>query len=285
MVDKTLDELNSVLQQFADKIEDVKNQPDKIDDAFNKAAIATAAAEGGAATTPILLGPVGLVVGGIYGAITHDDFTGYLSSHKEEIKGKIKDLLEKLREAIEGLKAPVAFLQTSEDWLKLKSKIGQAQNNEVVSGNLTGYWSGAAADKYLATRLLQDTALDSAKAICDKLHTDLTAVANAAWQFYSDIVEELTKFLSGFAGALLKIATGVAAPVGISDAIDLLTKIISTAVTYLKKLGGALLIQGNSIIEVAEATDNQKAFKNNQWPHSTASDFDANAPTPDWQAR
>ncbi|MEV4239604.1 hypothetical protein AB0J47_30985 [Nocardia sp. NPDC049737] len=277
---KTLDELNDVLGQFSQQIEQIRTQPDEVEKKFNQAAIAMSAAEGGS-----VFGIIGAAVGAAYGSMTEDDMTGYLQDHKEEIKKKIQELLEKLQNAVDGLKAPIAFLQTSEDWLKLKSKIGEAQNNEVVNGSLTGYWAGAAALKYTAARTLQDTAMDTAKSICDKLSDSLGAVSNSAWDFYSDIVNDIAGFLVDFAAALGKIATGVATPFGISDAIDLLAKIIKNAVDYSKNLASALLTEKRNINTIVSATENAKGFHDDRWPDSRSDAFNINNPnSTEWQA-
>ncbi|MEU6184929.1 hypothetical protein [Nocardia sp. NPDC047038] len=283
-VTKSLDEINTVLDQFADKVEEIRNQPAKVDDAFDKAATAAAALEGAAVGTPFLLSPITGAVGAAYGAITHDDLTGYMQEHKEEIKAKIRELLANLHDAIEGMRAPVAFLKTSEEWLVLKAKIGEAQNNEVNKGNVLGYWQGGAALRYGAARTLQDTAMDSAKAICDKVADSLGMVANSAWEFYSTIVQDIVEFLVDFGMAISKIATGIAAPWGIAEAIDALGGIIKKAVDYGKKLFAALLTEKQNINRIQESTANQKGFHDNRWPQSSSRDFDTEIPGPEWAA-
>ncbi|MGO4648806.1 hypothetical protein AB4305_28200 [Nocardia sp. 2YAB30] len=277
--DHTLDDINSVIQQFADKVEEIKNQPDKVDDAFDALAIAAAASEGSA-----LIPGIGAVIGGAYGAITHDDLTGYMSDHKVEIKQKIKDLLQALHDAIEATEAPIALLQTSGDWLQLKAKIGEAQNDEVNNGNLTGYWKGTAADRYGAKRLIQDTAMDSAKAICDTLKASLVAASNAAWQYYTDVAGQLAAFLVSFGTALTKISTLVEAPWGISDAIDLLKVVTDNAVTYMKTLTTALRTEVDSVNNIKAAVNNPKGIYNDKWPQSASKEFDTNDPSSEWTA-
>ncbi|MBF6226767.1 hypothetical protein [Nocardia abscessus] len=276
---KSLDEINTVLAQFSDQLAEIRNQPAKVDDAFRKAAIAAAEAE--AAT---FFGLAGAVAGAVYGAITEDDFTGYMQDHKEEIKKKIQELLDKLQGAVDSLKAPIAFLQTSEAWSRLESKIGEAQNNEVVNGNVTGYWAGSAALKYTAARTLQDTAMDSAKSICNKLSAALAQVSDTAWDFYSKIVKDVAELLTKLGSALLKIATFVAAPVGISDAIDCLGKMINSAIDYTDQLADTLLSQRRTINDITVATSNPKAFHADRWPRSASDDFNTNSASPEWQA-
>ncbi|MEU7143502.1 hypothetical protein ABZ942_28945 [Nocardia sp. NPDC046473] len=276
---KSLDDINSILDKFSNQIAEIRDQPAKVDDAFRKAAIAAAEAE--AAT---FFGLAGAVAGAIYGAMNEDDFTGYMQDHKEAIKKKIQELLDKLQGAVDSLKAPIAFLQTSEAWTTLKGKIGAAQNNEVNNGNVTGYWAGAAALKYTAARTLQDTAMDSAKSTCDKMADALTKISDTAWDFYSKIVTDVADLLIKLGKAFTKIATFVAAPFGISDAIDILGTVISNAVEYTGKLADALLLQRQSIGKIKESTESQKGFHNDHWPRSASDDFNANSPNSEWQA-
>ncbi|PXX65345.1 hypothetical protein DFR70_104408 [Nocardia tenerifensis] len=276
---KSLDDINSVLDEFSVQIAEVRNQPAKVDEAFRKAAIAAGEIEGAT-----FFGFAGAVAGALYGAMTEDDFTGYLQDHKEAIKKKIQELLDTLRGAVDSLKAPIAFLQTSEAWTTLKGKIGAAQNNEVNNGNITGYWAGAAALKYTAARTLQDTAMDSAKATCDKMADALAKVSDIAWDFYSKIVTDIADLIIKLGQALSKIATFVAAPVGVSDAIDILGTVIKNAIDYTGKLVDALLLQRQSISKIKESTESQKGFHNNRWPRSASDDFNANSPSPEWQA-
>jgi hypothetical protein len=276
---KSLDEINTVLDHFSDQIAEIRNQPAKVDDAFRKAAIAAAEVEAAA-----FFGVAGAVAGAVYGAITEDDFTGYMQDHKEEIKKKIQELLDKLQGAVDSLKAPIAFLQASEAWSRLESKIGEAQNNEVANGNVTGYWAGAAALKYTAARTLQDTAMDSAKSICSKLSAALAQVSDTAWDFYSKIVKDVAELITALGSALLKIATFVAAPLGVSDAIDVLGKTINKAIEYTGELADTLFSQREIIKDITTATSNPKAFHTDRWPRSASDDFNTNSPSPEWQA-
>lgn len=276
---KSIVDINKVLDDFSDHIRALRDQPAKVDDAFRKAAIAAAEAEGAT-----FFGLAGAVAGAIYGAMNEDDFTGYMQDHKEEIKKGIQELLNKLQTAVDGLKAPVAFLQTSEAWITLKGKIGSAQNNEVNKGNLTGYWTGAAALKYTAARTLQDTAMDSAKSTCDKMAEALAKISDTAWDFYSKIVTDIANLLITLGQALTKIATFVAAPFGISDAIDAVGTALKNVVEYTSKLADSLLSQSQSISKIHESIESQKGFHNNRWPRSDSNDFSITSPGGEWQA-
>ncbi|MFF3221164.1 hypothetical protein ACFYV7_00060 [Nocardia suismassiliense] len=276
---KSFDEINSILDKFSDQIAEIKNQPAKVDDAFRKAAIAAAEVEGAT-----FFGLAGAVAGAVYGAMTEDDFTGYMQDHKEEIKKKIQELLGTLQSAVDSLKAPIAFLQASEAWSQLEIQIGKAQSNEVVKGNLTGYWTGAAALKYTAARTLQDTVMDSAKSTCKQLSAALAKVSDTAWDFYSKIVQDVADLIIKLGSALLKIATFVAAPFGISDAIDVLGNVIKNAVKYTDQLAKVLFSQRGAINDIIVATSNPKGFYNDHWPSSGSDDFNINTPGAEWQA-
>lgn len=279
---KTLDDLNTVLTDFSAQVEHVRNSPEDVEEAFRKGAIALSAAEGGTFGG----GPIGAAIGAAYGAITEDDFTGTMQSNKEEIKGKIVELLNKLQQAIDGLKAPIAFLQVSGDWLNVQTEVNKARNWILVKGDLRGKWSGSAADEYFAALQLQVTATDTASSNCDIMSNALAAISDAAWDFYSKIVKDLIDFFVDFGAALTKIATGVGVPFGASDAIDALASMIKLVGDYALTLGGTLLTQKQNINKISSSIDNPKSFHNNKWPEIGVGSMSIDSPNPEkWAAR
>ena len=60
----------------------------------------------------------------------------------------------------------------------------------------------------------------------------LGTMADATWGFYSKLVSDITGLLVDLTAALTKIATGLEAPWGVSDAIDALASIIKKVVDY-----------------------------------------------------
>ncbi|MEV6140365.1 hypothetical protein AB0L63_30855 [Nocardia sp. NPDC051990] len=279
---KTLDDLNTVLADFSKQIERIRNSPEDVEEAFRKGAIALAAAEGGTFGG----GPIGAAIGATYGAITQDDFTGTMQDNKEEIKDKIVELLSKLQDAIDGLKAPIALLQVSGDWLNVQTEINKARNWVLVKTDLRGKWSGAAADEYFAAQQLQVTATDTASSNCDVMSDCLAAASDAAWDFYSKIVKDLIDFFVDLGAALAKIATGVGAPFGASDAIDALGSMIKIAGEYAKTLGDTLLAQKKIINKINSSTDNPRSFHNNKWPEIGTGSLSIDSPNSEkWAAR
>lgn len=279
---KTLDELNIVLGEFSTKIEEIRNSPSDVDEAFRKGAIAAAAAEGATFGG----GLIGGTVGAIYGAVTEDDFTGSMQRNKEEIKNKIVELLGKLQDAIDGLKAPVAFLQSSGAWLGVQTEINKSRNWIEVKAELRGKWSGSAADSYFANKTLQITAHDTMSTNCKTMADSLGTISDASWEFYSKIVNDLTTFFTDFAAALTKIATGVGAPFGASDAIDALASVIQHVVDYGLTLGDVLMTQKKAMNDIESSIDNPKAFHMNTWPSTGAAGLKIDAPNNEkWAAR
>jgi hypothetical protein len=71
----------------------------------------------------------------------------------------------------------------------------------------------------------------------------------------------------------------------VSDAIDLLAKIIKSAIDYGEKLVQTLSTEQKNINKITEATSNQKGFYNNRWPQSRSDAFNTNIPSStEWQA-
>ncbi|MEV6557150.1 hypothetical protein AB0M22_15625 [Nocardia sp. NPDC051756] len=278
---KTLDQLNSVLNDFSKKVEEIRNSPAKVDEAFREAAKWAAAAEGGSA-----FGVFGAAAGYVYGSITEDDITGKFQENKEEIKRKIQTLLEKLQDAIDALKAPVAFLQASEEWINLQTEINESRNWVLNKTDLRSHWSGQSADAHFAAQQLQVTATDEASKICDTLSDALGTMADTTWSFYSTHVKDITGFLVDFTGALTKIATGVGAPWGVSDAIDALGDIIKKVVDYALDTGQALITQRTQVKKMGSAIDNPKSFHQNKWPQIDEKFVSIDSPSSEkWSAK
>lgn len=277
---KTLDEINQAIAAFSEKIKSVKEQPEKIESAFRSAAVLTAGAEGGAT-----LGPLGAVIGVAYGTVAHDDFSGKLQAHKEEIKAGIATLLDKLSNTISAMEAPSAFSTTADKWSDIKATIGGAQNAELVKGGLTGYWEGTAAERYEESRKLQDTAIESMKTACETMSTNLSDIASSAWEYYSNLTEKLVDFLAKFATALTKISSGAETPWGISDAIDLLGSTITTVTNIANSYVKVLLNQSKAVRGIESSINNGKGIYRDHWPKSTAGYFDTNSPGGGWEPK
>ncbi|WP_067474176.1 hypothetical protein [Nocardia amamiensis] len=258
---KSLDEINAVLTQFSENVDEIRNSPQDVEEAFREAAKWAATAEGAS-----LFGVLGGVAGYAYGSLTEDDFTGSMQENKEEIKRKIQELLEKLQSAVDGLKAPVAFVQVSEEWLNLQTEVNQARNWVFTQTDLRTTWSGQSADAHFAAQQLQVAATDTASGICDTVSKALRDVADLAWEFYSTLVSDITGFLVDLTAALAKIATGVGAPWGVSDAIDALASIIKKVVDYGLNLGKTLISERGQVTIINSAIDNPKSFHLNKWP-------------------
>ncbi len=278
--EKTLDDLNEVLRQFAEKVDEVRAQPENIESAFERLEMAASVSEGS------VFGIPGAIVGGVYNAVTSKDLFHLYSGRKEEIKAGITKLLEELSTAIQAMRAPIAFLETSQDWLTLKADISDAQSNGVTRGELTGYWQGAAFFKYNTAKSIQDTAYESAKGICDTVRKGMVSISDSAWTYYTDVVKQLVDFLGSFAAALGKIATVVTAPWGISDAIDCIKKVANMAASFFQTLTTALRKQFEVIGDVISATASPKGFVGNKWPRSASTDYNIDAPDKsEWEAR
>ncbi|MEV6278039.1 hypothetical protein [Nocardia sp. NPDC051832] len=275
----TLETLRQTLTDFSAKIDEIRQQPDKVDEAFKAVAIAMSAGEGG------LLGPVFAVAGGVYGWITEDDLSGYCSENKEKIKKGIEKLLEELADAIEALQAPIAFLQTSDDWRVLGTKVSDAQNDEFARGDLTGFWYGEAFSAYMNSRGLQDAAYSSAVTACGQVADGMSAIAKAAWDFYTEVVKELTEFITSFVSAVGKIAAVVSVMEGVADCIDLLKIMTDSAVSLFKTFTTTLMTQFDVLSKITAAMNNPKGMANNKWPGSSSTTFNTDKPTQtDWRA-
>ncbi|WP_336086265.1 hypothetical protein [Nocardia sp. SSK8] len=264
---KTLDDINTALADFSTEVEKIRNSPSDVDKAFRKAQIAMAATN--------LLGNAS----GIGTALV-------MERDKKEVKSKITDLLTELQGAIDALQAPIALLNTSKEWTNVQTQVNEARNWILTKAELRGFWSGGAAEAYLGKMQLQIAATDTASEICGSVSNQLGIVSDAAWEFYSNVAADLVSFFVDFTAALTKIATGVAAPIGISDVIDALAAIIKKVMDYGVKLGAVLMVQALAIKNMSSDIDNPRTFHKDKWPEIGADELNIDKPNDEkWSAR
>ncbi|MCX4092073.1 hypothetical protein [Nocardia sp. alder85J] len=274
----TAETLGSVLDEFARKVEQVRNTPGDVDNAFDTAVASAYGEEFGDPASPGFVFDAGL-------ALASSDLATYLRHHQAEVKEGIRQLLENLHGAIESMRAPVAFVETGELWLSLRSTIQGAQNFEVIQAGLNS-WQGLAAEKYAGTRQAQNAALASVEGLCSILHDCMYAIATAAWDFYSAVVEKLASFLVKLASALAKIESLVAAYQGASDAIAAAKAAANDMGELSLKLGSVLMKEEDGTGVIDSAIDNPVGMLGNKWPPAGAGGkFDVNSAGEGWQPR
>jgi hypothetical protein len=119
------------------------------------------------------------------------------------------------------------------------------------------------------------------------VHDGLLTLSESGRQFYVDTGRAVIAFLSKFGAALTKIGTVVGAPLGVSDAIDLIADhivAVSDLVFNVTNLVADQLIVYN---ELMNAANEPIGLPGNKWPKATAnaySDASATDGTPSsWQ--
>lgn len=263
----TLQDIEDALAEFSKQVEKVRNSPSDVDAAFNSAQIAMAGSA--FALNPSAIGS----------AIA-------MERDKKEVKAKIRDLLEELKDAIDALQAPIALLNTSKEWTNVQTQVNEARNWILTKAELRGYWSGSSAESYLAKMQLQIAATDTASSICGSVSNQLGTVSDAAWEFYSNVATDIASFFIDFTAALAKVATLVAAPIGIGDAIDALAAIIKKVIDYSAKLIGVLVTQALAITNIYSDIDNPRTFHQDKWPEIGADALSIDDPNNEkWSAR
>lgn len=250
-------DLEEQINQLSDLSEDVDKSSGEVTDAFDTLIL-------GLKATSWAAGPLSLGV-----VLTAE----YAESKREEILSGIETLRGKLGEALEGAAAPFKFIDDAAEWGKIKAAVIEA-GNDADKQTLNGYWEGFAFDRYDSAMNAQIAAAEAVAVLCDAVITNLEEMAKAGLGFYISVVKAVTEYVSAMAAAIGKVATIVAAPWGIADAVELITGIVKSFVEYAS--AAATVIQEGLITATKLSTNlgAQNGIPGNKWPKATADQYD-----------
>jgi hypothetical protein len=271
----TKEELDKAAKNFRDAHDGAAKLPDRTRAAFDQliAALRVGSVGPGVVVGGSTAGLPGAVLGGVAAGVAGNLIIDDLEGKREEILAKLDELLRLLQEAAEGIAAPYTFIECADAWQEVGSTVRDARNEHFDKGDLAGYWEGTAAERYSAARGKQDTALETAAAMCDEVHNNLLVLSEVGRDFYARIGTTVIEFLGRFSAVLVKIATVVGAPLGVSDAIDL----AAASALYMKEqldLTLELLAKQKIVShELENSTDSPYGLPGNKWPKATADSF------------
>jgi hypothetical protein len=273
----TEEAIDKAAETFRGAYEEARRLPDRTRETFDQVITALSVASVAGAVAPASR----LGVLGITGTMLD------IEGKRDQILAGLDELLDTLKQAVEGIAAPYTFIHYAAEWQQVGGKVREARNAIFDQGDLTGYWEGTAAERYSAARGKQDTALAAADDLCTKLHDGLLTLSESGRQFYVDTGTAVIAFLSKFGAALTKIGTVVEAPFGVSDAIDLIADHIVTVSDLVFNVTNLVADQLIVYNELVNAANEPNGLPGNKWPKATAdaySDASATDGTPSaWQ--
>lgn len=212
----------------------------------------------------ILRGVVGSI--GFIGFLTAE----WIDTKEAEITQHIEDLLKKLDEVLKGADAPNTFIDYSHAWKsEVQNHVKDASDTVSQETTFGGYWTGSGAGKYGDARALQVTALGAAYEMNNQVSQKLMDLADSGWNFYKDLIQAVSGFISKVTGAIGKIAAVITAPWGVSDTIDCLTGVIDLVTQLETSQETALREQYKAKLELDSMPSITRGLPGGHWPIAT----------------
>ncbi len=185
-----------------------------------------------------------------------------------------KWLLNKIKEALVGVAAPICFFNYSIDWQDIR---GLANG---ITGRLkpeampaVTSWTGSGANAYKTIIKPQGDAAAKIGTISDKISTSLYVCALAGLTFYVAIAIILAKFIAAMAVGIAAFSSAVFSWAGAALVVEeagVNSGLIWTAISLLVGLLGA---QAQQLIAVHGETVDNSAFPGGKWPDPLSSTY------------
>lgn len=260
----TESEINAATDEFEKRAKECEATPAEVNDNFDTLITII---EGGSLATFPLTGGLSVVAGWLT--------TSWIDDNRQEIINAIDAILKKLKEAAEGLAAPILFLGYSNDWGSAKNCATDALTAQYgQTTQMFGTWEGKAADQYRNARDSQYRALKSMETLSQDVSKTMATLATAGWTLYTKIAKLVLDFITDVAAAAAKIPTIISTGDGVSDAIDLTTGLLDDLVDLLAATGDFIFIQQQEVQAMNGWASSLEGIPNGHWPEATSKNFD-----------
>ncbi|WP_280420766.1 hypothetical protein [Nocardia carnea] len=251
MTELTEGDLAEIRDTFTAKVDEVKQLPDRINNEVDKLKF----------TSP-----------GLYLLVT---------GKRDDSQEKLKELIDKLAQPLEGLFAPWLFVDYAAKWQALGVRVaGAAAVLNRQDLNMEGDWDGDAYKSYTASRSAQLGAIDGIKALCNQVHDELLAVAADGRTLYTNMINKLGTMLAEVGVALGEAAltAGASLAWGINNlnaaivaAVELVVQFITDFAEVGTKVYLAIEHFKNMITNPVGMVSNQGK---SSWPTTESHEYD-----------
>lgn len=180
-------------------------------------------------------------------------------------------ILNKIKEILEGIAAPVLFFGHASDWQdhvrgKASSVAGNTTEDALMAPKV---WGGKAADDYVAAVKDQTKAATQIATSADKIGTALTWCAVSGAAFYIALAIVLGQLIATLTAAAVALGSLVFSWAGVLMALGDMAASSAAVYAAITALVAALATQAQQMSTVkGEASDNS-AFPRGQWPSGT----------------
>ncbi|MBF6191177.1 hypothetical protein [Nocardia implantans] len=198
-----------------------------------------------------------------------------VTSKRDDAQVELKKVMDKFVEIGEGIAAPYLFIQYAADWQAVSGTVRGAENAQSnPSISLDGHWTGAAKDRYSASRTSQQQAMVTAAELCDKVHDQLISLARSGHALYTEIV----KAIAGYYGKIVELIVDIIEVVGALEAAGVIGQMAGQAFTAMADIFtaavGNLQEQGIAANELKNLRNNPRGMPENTWPSSVSNTFE-----------
>ncbi|WP_069164136.1 hypothetical protein [Nocardia altamirensis] len=201
---------------------------------------------------------------------------------RDDIQDKLKVLFKKLEEATEGMWAPWLFVDYASKWQVVGTEVGNAygfSNNRDV--NLEGRWDGSAYKAYKTTKEGQQTAMQTMRSMCEKIHDELLVVAEEGRGLYTLIVNKLATIIANVATFAVETpATAGAAAIwtvnNLNNAVVAAVELVVEAITKFVEVETKVYKASNELTNLIKHPTGIGISKDGKdvWPTTAKTQFD-----------
>ncbi|MGQ4599239.1 hypothetical protein [Nocardia sp. R6R-6] len=233
----TKEDLDKAVDEFRNQFDEWKKMPDKINDTVNR-------------------------LKWVYPAAW-----AYATGLRDDAQEKLKDLLDKLEEVLEGIGAPFTFVDYAAQWQAVAASVRTGFNEEDNPlYSLNGYWEGGAKERFANSKASQEKAMTSVHEMSRRVSTSLIDLAKSGLDLYRNIVDQISTYLTALAAAIEEVASVVL----IYDGAPGMVRAVNDAFAVAAKLIGAAAsqVQTQMIVanDFADVADNPWGLPGNKWP-------------------
>ncbi|MGW1739075.1 hypothetical protein ACWCPQ_09720 [Nocardia sp. NPDC001965] len=248
----TEDALAGIRDDLLSKIDEVKEVPDRLNGEFDKLRVISLAS--------YLL----------------------LTDTRDDIQEKLKELLAKLEEFVEGMFAPWLFVDYAAKWLDVGTKVSavNARVND-ISFNMDGNWDGSAYKAFNASKTAQGAAMTAVTAQCQKMNDQMLAIAEEGRTLYSNVIQNVGTMLAELAVGLAESeATAGAALVwtvnNLNSAVVAAVDLVVAAFTDFIEVNVKVRIASNTLSSMVNDATGLAVdpTRTTVWPGTQTKEFD-----------
>ncbi|MFE3617776.1 hypothetical protein [Streptomyces anulatus] len=197
-----------------------------------------------------------------------------LTDTRDEVQEQLKKLIEKIKEAVEGMFAPWLFVDYASKWQQVGSAVGAVyarQNSEEF--NLEGNWDGSAYKSFKESRGYQAAAMTAIVTLCESVHDELLTIAEEGRVLYKALIDKLATVISAaveFAAESASTA-GAAVPFALptaNAAITAAVELVVELITNFAEVQTKVWIASNELQNMIRSPSGLSvdAHGNSVWP-------------------